>query len=76
MREYLPSEEEKCVAIKCCELLGADFAGVDLLFGENGPLVCEVNSNAHLKNIMTATGINVADEIYRYIKKVQKDGTR
>jgi len=76
MREYLPSEEEKAIAIKCCELLKADFAGVDLLFGENGPLVCEVNSNAHLKNIMTATGVNVADEIYRYIKRVQKDGTK
>lgn len=76
MREYLPSEEEKAVAIKCCELLGADFAGVDLLFGENGPLVCEVNSNAHLKNIMAATGVNVADEIYRYIKRVKRDGAK
>ncbi len=76
MREYMPSEEEKAVAVKCCELLGVDFAGVDILFGENGPLVCEVNSNAHLKNIMTATGVNVADEIYRYIKRVQRDGAK
>ena len=42
-------------------ILGVDFAGVDLLFGEDGPLLGEVNSNSHLLNIFHCTGINIAD---------------
>ena len=30
-------------------------------------MVCEVNSNAHFKNIFECTGVNVADEIMKYI---------
>lgn len=60
----------EAVAIRVCEILGADFAGVDLLFGlEEEPIVCEVNSNAHIKNIMECTGVNVAEAIMVYIRK-------
>lgn len=69
MRQYKPTKEECDMAIKACKALGLDFGGVDLLFGKEGPLLCEVNSNAHIKNILDCTGINVADAIFRYIKK-------
>lgn len=68
MRAYTPSERECEIAVKACKELGLDFAGVDLLFGEDGPLLCEVNSNAHIKNILDCTHINVADAIMEYIK--------
>lgn len=68
MNPYSPSKEECDIAVKACRALGLDFAGVDLLFGKYGPLLCEVNSNAHIKNILDCTGINVADEIFEYIK--------
>ena len=69
MKPYEPTELEKKMAIECCEILGLDFAGIDLLFGpENQPLVCEVNSNAHFKNIFDCTGVNVAEEIIKYAK--------
>lgn len=68
MKPYSPSEEECDIAIKACKALQLDFAGVDLLFGKDGPLLCEVNSNAHIKNILDCTGINVAVEIFNYIK--------
>ncbi|RFU71564.1 RimK family alpha-L-glutamate ligase [Peribacillus saganii] len=58
---YFPTDEEKELAIKCARILGTDYAGVDLLFGSNGPLVCEVNSNTHIVSIYESTGINVAD---------------
>lgn len=68
MRDYQPTQEQKEVAIACCREIGLDFAGVDLLFGENEtPLVCEVNSNAHFKNIFDCTSVNVADCIMEYI---------
>lgn len=68
MKKYTPSSEECDIAVKACKALGLDFGGVDLLFGKEGPLLCEVNSNAHIKNILDCTGINVADEIFDYIK--------
>lgn len=68
MRAYTPKENEVLLAVNCCKILGADFAGVDVLFDENGELlVCEVNSNAHFKNIFDCTGINTADFILDYI---------
>ncbi len=67
MALYNPSEEEKKIALTAAKKLGLDFGGVDILFGEDGPLFCEVNSNAHVKNILDCTGINVADKIFEYI---------
>lgn len=67
MALYTPSEEEKKIALTAAKKLGLDFGGVDILFGEDGPLFCEVNSNAHVKNILDCTGINVADKIFEYI---------
>lgn len=72
MRNYTPSKEESSLALRAARAVGADFAGVDLLFGAEGPLVCEVNSNAHFKNIQTCTGVPVAEEIIQYICEVQK----
>ena len=49
---------------------GLDFAGVDILPSRNGDLVCEINSNPHFAGTLSATGVNIADEIIGYIKKV------
>ena len=68
MKPYDASEKEKEIAIQCCKILGLDFAGVDLLFGENQEaLVCEVNSNAHFKNIYDCTKVNAAELIMKHI---------
>lgn len=72
MKKYSPSKEEQELAVRCCEVLKVDFAGVDLLFDEQGKAyVCEVNSNAHFKNIYDCTGVNVADFILEHIIKQQ-----
>ncbi|MDF2538913.1 MAG: hypothetical protein K0S76_1934 [Herbinix sp.] len=68
MRSYSPTKEQCDLALRCCEIIGLDFAGVDLLFGENDePIVCEVNSNAHFKNIYECTGVNAAEAIIFHI---------
>ena len=70
MREYSPTREQCEIALRACEIIGLNFAGVDLLFGSDGePIVCEVNSNAHFKNIYDCTGVNVADAIIAHIKE-------
>lgn len=69
MEKYEPTKEELEIALKVCNVLGLDFGGVDILFGKNGPVLCEVNSNAHFKNIYDCTGVNVADCIAEYIEQ-------
>ncbi len=61
---YEPSDIEKDTAIKACAALGLAFGGVDIL--KNGA-VCEVNSNAHIINLMNITGVDVAPRIFEYI---------
>jgi len=69
MRAHTPSAEEKNIAVSAVKAIGADFAGVDLLFGADGsPIICEINSNAHIRNMFDCTGINVADFIMDYIR--------
>lgn len=65
MVPYSPSDREISVAVKACAKLGLTFGGVDIL--ENGT-VCEVNSNAHIINIMNSTGIDVAPIIFEEIR--------
>lgn len=67
MEGYEPEEAACLLAVRACQAAGCDFAGVDLLFTEDGFLVCEVNSNAHFKNLYDCTGINTADYIMEYI---------
>ncbi len=66
---YLPSDELKKLAIKIKNVLKLDYCGIDILFGENGPLVCEVNSNAFFYTFEKTTKINVAEKYADYIIK-------
>lgn len=60
----------EALAIRVAKVLKADFVGVDLLFGQEGePVLCEVNSNAHIKNILDCTGVNVAEYIMKHIER-------
>ena len=68
MEKYSPTDEEKNLAILATKAMGLDFAGVDILFGENGPIVCEVNSNPHFATTLACTGVNMANEMMAYIK--------
>lgn len=70
MMTYKPTLEQEQVALQAAKAIGLEFAGVDLLFGEEGePIVCEVNSNAHFKNIFDCSGVNVADCMIQHVKK-------
>ena len=56
------------LAEKVATILNVDFAGIDLLIGQNGqPLFCEINSNAHFKNVYLATGIDLSVLLVDYI---------
>jgi len=55
------------MAIRCAEILGLDYCGVDILFGKDGPVVCEVNSNAFFDTLQSVTGVNIAEHYAKYI---------
>lgn len=71
---YSPTKQEQELAVAATKAIGADFAGVDLLFGPDGnPIVCEINSNAHIRNMYECTNINVADFMIDYILDTLKE---
>ena len=65
--KYEPEQAYLDLAVSASKALGLDFAGVDILFGKDGPILCEVNSNPQFKSTLDATGTNLADYIADYI---------
>ncbi len=55
------------VAVQAAQIMGLRVAGVDMLEGDDGPLVMEVNSSPGLEGIETATGLDIAGSIVDYI---------
>jgi ribosomal protein S6--L-glutamate ligase len=62
--------QEKRVALAAAKAVGLSVAGVDLLRGENGPLVLEVNSSPGLEGIEGTTKIDVAGKILEFAEKL------
>lgn len=60
--------EQEELALKAHKVLGLDFSGVDLLFGENNkPILCEVNSNLNFLSFEELWGKSFGAEILKYI---------
>jgi ribosomal protein S6--L-glutamate ligase len=59
--------EYERVAVRSAQIMGLRVAGVDMLEGNEGPLVMEVNSSPGLEGIETATKLDVAGAIIDYI---------
>lgn len=56
------------LAVESARLIGLDIAGVDILFDGDNYRVCEVNSSPGFEGFEKATGLNVPQEIYDYIR--------
>ena len=61
MMSYTPDPSFVLAAKEAAAAVGTYFAGVDVMFGEDGPIVCEVNASPHFKSTLEATGIDLAD---------------
>jgi ribosomal protein S6--L-glutamate ligase len=61
-------EHYQSVAVRSAQIMGLRVAGVDMLEGDDGPLVMEVNSSPGLEGIETATGLDVAGAIIDFIE--------
>lgn len=65
--EIDPKLRDMCV--RTAKTLNLDYCGIDVLTGENGYAICEVNSNAFFGGIERVTGVNVAKAYAEYICK-------
>lgn len=54
-------------AVRAAQIMGLRVAGVDMLEGNEGPRIMEVNSSPGLEGIEGATGLDVAGAIVDYI---------
>jgi ribosomal protein S6--L-glutamate ligase len=63
--ELTPEYER--AAVRSAQIMGLKVAGVDMLEGDDGPLVMEVNSSPGLEGIELATKLDVAGAIIDYI---------
>ena len=66
-RKIKPPQVYLTAAERAANVLGLDYCGVDLLETPNGPVLCEVNSNAFFEGFEQVTGIDVAAAYARYI---------
>jgi gamma-F420-2:alpha-L-glutamate ligase len=69
VENYPISQELSDLSIRIKDVFKLDLCGIDLLFHENGFMVCEVNSCPGFEGLESCTNTDVAREIFIHIKK-------
>lgn len=66
------SPELESLAVKAARALNAEYAGVDILIGEGAYYVGEVNMVPEFKAVSRASGVDVAEELVKYVREMEK----
>lgn len=61
------TEAYEATAVRAAQILGLRVAGVDMLEGESGPQIMEVNSSPGLEGIEACTELDIAGAVIDYI---------
>ena len=69
VRPYAITREVAELAEKASDILGSEFAGVDLLFGPEGLIVNEVNGNAGFRTLSLTGDNNIPAKLFEYISQ-------
>ena len=68
LTEAVNLDEEYCeAAVRAAQIMGLRVAGVDMLEGNDGPQIIEINSSPGLEGIETCTQLDIAGAIIDYI---------
>ena len=70
MCEITPELNE--LSVRAAEAVGGEFVGVDLMEGEDGLLVHEVNNTTEFKNTVPATGVDIPGLVVEYLISADK----
>jgi [lysine-biosynthesis-protein LysW]--L-2-aminoadipate ligase len=60
------------LSVRAAKAVGGEFVGVDLMEGEDGLVVHEVNNTTEFKNTVPATGVDIPGMVIDYLISVQK----
>ena len=60
--------EERSTAVRAAKAMGLNVAGVDMLRSNHGPVVMEVNSSPGLEGIESATHVDVAGAVIKFLE--------
>lgn len=71
--DYKIDHSLRTLTERTAKILNLDYCGIDVLFGKDGYMICEVNSNAFFGGTERATGINVAALYARHIVNCMKN---
>ena len=55
------------IGVKAVKAIGLDYAGVDVIESDRGPVVLEVNGAPGWQALKQATGVDVAEKIVRHV---------
>lgn len=61
--------EYERTAVRAVQILNLHVAGVDMLEGDDGPMIMEVNSSPGLEGIEKATNIDIASEVIMHLEE-------
>jgi ribosomal protein S6--L-glutamate ligase/tetrahydromethanopterin:alpha-L-glutamate ligase len=64
---FKPNSEITNIAIKAAQIIGCDIAGVDIMEGEEGYIVNELNSQPGFKGLQSTTSIDIAGTIIDHL---------
>lgn len=67
-KKFEITKEIEWLVLEVTRILNLDIAGVDLLFDNDGFKICEVNSSPGFEGMENCCEVNVADEIFKFIK--------
>jgi ribosomal protein S6--L-glutamate ligase/tetrahydromethanopterin:alpha-L-glutamate ligase len=62
-----PNSEVVNIAVKATRIIGCDIAGVDIMKGEEGYVINELNSQPGFKGLQSTTPIDIAGEIVDHV---------
>lgn len=62
------TEEIEWLALESAKILNLDVAGIDLLFDSDHFRICEANSSPGFQGLESCCNVNIADEIFKFIK--------
>ncbi len=70
---FVVNDKIKKLALSAARMVKADICGVDVLEGNKGPVVIEVNLSPGLQGITKYSKVDIADEIAKFIFKKSKE---